>query len=104
MGFRFPKIRGTFSGGPTNMEYNLDYKSLGSILGPPYVGKIPFEARGSHNPCLCLNFRHVSAHEPKTIRILRKSYGGLGPNYNAPRLSIGHPLKNHKLDNPSNGR
>ena len=33
----FPKILGTFSLGP----YNKDYSSLGSILGPPYFGKLP---------------------------------------------------------------
>ena len=34
----FPKIRGTFVGGP----YNKDYSILVSILGSPYFGKLPF--------------------------------------------------------------
>ena len=33
----FPKIRGTFLGGP----YNKDYSILGSTLGSPYLGKLP---------------------------------------------------------------
>ena len=36
--WEFPKIRGTFSGGP----YNKDYSILGSILGSPYLGKLPY--------------------------------------------------------------
>ena len=32
------KIMGTFFGGP----YNKDYSILGSILGSPYFGKLPF--------------------------------------------------------------
>ena len=35
---RFPKIRGTNFGGP----HNKDYSILGSILGSPYFGKLPF--------------------------------------------------------------
>ena len=34
----FPKIRGTFFGCP----YNKDYSILGSILGYPNFGKLPF--------------------------------------------------------------
>ena len=34
-----PKIRGTFFGGP----YSKDYSILGSILGSPYLGKLPFK-------------------------------------------------------------
>ena len=37
VGWEFPKIRGTFLGGPHNKDYNI----LGSILGPPYFGKLP---------------------------------------------------------------
>ena len=33
----FPKIRGTFLGGP----YSQDYSILGSILGSPFLGKLP---------------------------------------------------------------
>ena len=33
----FPKIRGTFFGGPHNKDYNI----LGSILGSTYFGKLP---------------------------------------------------------------
>ena len=33
----FPKIRGTLLGVP----YNKDYSILGSILGSPYLGKLP---------------------------------------------------------------
>ena len=33
----FPKIRVTFLGGP----HNKDYSILGSILGPPYLRKLP---------------------------------------------------------------
>ena len=35
----FPKIRGTFLGGP----HNKDYSFLGCILGSPHFGKLPFE-------------------------------------------------------------
>ena len=35
--WRFPKIRGTFLGGP----FNKGYRILGSILGSPYFGKLP---------------------------------------------------------------
>ena len=35
--WEFPKIRGTFFGGP----YNKDYGILGSISGSPYLGKLP---------------------------------------------------------------
>ena len=35
----FPKIRGTLFGGP----HNKDYSILGSILGSPYFGKLPYE-------------------------------------------------------------
>ena len=31
-------MRGTFLGGP----HNKDYRILGSILGSPYVGKLPY--------------------------------------------------------------
>ena len=34
----FPNIRGTFLGGP----YNKNYSILGSKLGSPYFGKLPF--------------------------------------------------------------
>ena len=34
----FPKIKGTLFGGPNNKDYNI----LGSILGSPYFGKLPF--------------------------------------------------------------
>ena len=34
----FPKIRGTLIGDP----HNKDYSILGSILGFPYFGKLPF--------------------------------------------------------------
>ena len=34
----FPKIRGTVFGDP----YNKDYNILGSMLGFPYFGKVPF--------------------------------------------------------------
>ena len=33
----FPRIRGTFFGGPHNKEYSI----WGSILGSPYFGKVP---------------------------------------------------------------
>ena len=33
-----PKIRGTFLGGP----YNKDYSILGSRLGSPYFGRLPY--------------------------------------------------------------
>ena len=33
----FPKIRGTFLGIPSK-----DYSQLGSILGSPYLGKLPY--------------------------------------------------------------
>ena len=41
LGFRvwgFPKIRGTFFGGPCNKDYSV----LGSILGSPDFGKLLF--------------------------------------------------------------
>ena len=34
---RFPKIRGTFTRGPHNKDYNM----LGYILGSRYFGKLP---------------------------------------------------------------
>ena len=34
----FPKIGGTFFGG----SHNKDYSILGSILGSPYFGKLPY--------------------------------------------------------------
>ena len=34
----FPQLRGTFFGGP----YKKDYSILGSILGYPYFGKLPY--------------------------------------------------------------
>ena len=37
-GLGFPKIRGTFFGGP----YNEDYSILGSILGYPNFEKLPY--------------------------------------------------------------
>ena len=33
----FPKIMGTFLGGPNKKDYSI----LGSILGSPYFGKLP---------------------------------------------------------------
>ena len=33
-----PKIRGTLFGGPNNKDYSI----LGSILGSPYFGKLPY--------------------------------------------------------------
>ena len=36
--WRFPKIRGTFLGGPNNKDYSI----LGSILGSPNFGKLPY--------------------------------------------------------------
>ena len=36
----FPKIKGIFSVGP----YNKDYSIFGSILGSPYLGKLPYVA------------------------------------------------------------
>ena len=38
----FPKIRGYHFGGPHNKDYNI----LGSILGSPNVGKLPFGLHG----------------------------------------------------------
>ena len=37
----FPKIRGTILGGP----YDKAYSILGSILGSPSFGKLPFRFR-----------------------------------------------------------
>ena len=34
----FPKIRGTFLGGPCRKDYSI----LGSTLGSPYLGKLPY--------------------------------------------------------------
>ena len=34
----FPKIRGTLLGVPQNKDYSI----LGSILGSPYFGKLPY--------------------------------------------------------------
>ena len=36
----FPKIRGTFFGGPHIKNYSI----LGSIFGSPYFGRLPNEA------------------------------------------------------------
>ena len=35
--WEFPKIMGTFLG-----PYNKENSDLGSILGPPYFGKLPY--------------------------------------------------------------
>ena len=35
--WRFPKVKGTFLGGP----HDKDYRVLMSILGSPYLGKLP---------------------------------------------------------------
>ena len=37
-GFRVPEIRGTFFWGPRKKDYSI----LGSILGSPYSGKLPY--------------------------------------------------------------
>ena len=37
----FPKMRGTILGGPHNKDYDI----LGSTLGSPYFGKLPFMVR-----------------------------------------------------------
>ena len=37
-----PKIRGTIVGGP----HNKDYSKLGSIVGSPYLEKLPFRVLG----------------------------------------------------------
>ena len=34
-----PKIRGTTFGGPNNKDYSI----LGSLLGSPYFGKLPYQ-------------------------------------------------------------
>ena len=41
----FPKIRGTFLGCP----HNKDYSILGSILGSPDFGKVPYRDHGNAN-------------------------------------------------------
>ena len=38
---KFPKIRGTLFGGPQNKDYSI----LGSILGSPSFGKLPYPPR-----------------------------------------------------------
>ena len=40
--WRFPKIRGILFRGP----YDKDYSILGSILGSPYFGKLPYRGLG----------------------------------------------------------
>ena len=37
--WQFPKIWSTIFRGPNNKDYNI----LGSILGSPYLGKLPFK-------------------------------------------------------------
>ena len=44
--WEFPKIWGTFLGVP----YDKDYSILGSILGPPSFGKLPYICRTTLNP------------------------------------------------------
>ena len=39
----FPKIRGSFFGGPNIKDDNV----LGSTLGSPYFGTLPFSVKGS---------------------------------------------------------
>ena len=41
----FIKIRGTILGGFINKGYNM----LGSILGTPHVGKVPYRDNGKEN-------------------------------------------------------
>ena len=42
----FPKIRGTIWGGPHNKDYSILGAILGSTLGSPYFGKLPYKDRG----------------------------------------------------------
>ena len=43
---RFPIIRGTFFGVP----HNKDYSIMGSILGSPHLGKLPYIASTAIQP------------------------------------------------------
>ena len=42
----FPKTRGTIWGGPHNKDYSILGSILGSTLGSPYFGKLPYKDRG----------------------------------------------------------
>ena len=46
----FPKIRGTYFGGP----YNKDYSTLGSILGSHCFGKVPYITKDEGYIRVCL--------------------------------------------------
>ena len=76
----FPKIRGTLLGGP----HNKDYSILGSIVGSPDFGKLPYtdnQERQSHRKGL----RASSHAEVEGIeKIAKLSYfenGHRGHNY-----------------------
>ena len=54
----FPKIRGTFFGGP----HNKDYSILGSLLGSPYFGKLPYISERSHRHSLYTLYRYLCSN------------------------------------------
>ena len=47
----FPKIRGYLIGGPSNKDYSI----LGSILGSPHFGKLPYTCTYIHSLCSLLS-------------------------------------------------
>ena len=82
LGFRyswgFPKIRGTLFESPNNKDCNI----LGSILGSPYFGKLPFIRAPMFSPRLRLSSskywgRHRAANGPLADRLLVFRYEGL---------------------------
>ena len=42
----FPKVEGYPFGGPNNKDYSI----LGSILGSPHLGKLPYKAHREFDP------------------------------------------------------
>ena len=60
-------------GYPFGGPHNKDYSILGSLLGSPYFGKLPFEVRS-------LNFKVQGTVSKVCCQLLASSRGLLGPN------------------------
>ena len=73
--WEFPKIRGTLLRGP----HNKDYSILGSILGSPYFGKLPYINSVPYKP--------LQAQPRPIVRAQEKFRGPcLGPMLNTSNL------------------
>ena len=82
----FPKIRGTFSVCPNNTAY----RSLGSILGSPYFGTLPYKSLGSRG--LGLQVKDLNNDQYCSYRFLVESwYGVPRANFNMMLLAMSGP-------------